>query len=147
MFASLLTHMHHILCLLIPTTTATAFLFAAGNPGDVVVIQLYSLHEGTLNNARGRRRCALLHEVRPTPRDAQIAEDDVKSLYPTVRQAFTIPGNDDDEGTRPCTMVVNIQQRLFGCSRLGAMVWLSSIALAALLSHPYNNDPLSMRVL
>ncbi len=42
-------------------------------------------------------------------------------------------------------MVVNVQQMLFGCGRLGVIVWLSSIALAALLSRPYNDNLLLTR--
>jgi hypothetical protein len=78
MVTSLLTHMRLALCLLIPMTNATTFL-SAGNPGDVVVIQLYSLHEGTLDNTRRRRRCTLQHKVSPTPRNMQIAKDVVES--------------------------------------------------------------------
>jgi hypothetical protein len=111
----------------------------------VVVIRSYSLHKGTLDNARRRRRCALLHKVRPTPGHAQITKDKVESLYPTIWQAFAIPANENDKNTWPCTTVVNVRQMLFGCSKLGAMVWPSLITLAALLLRPYDNNLLSTR--
>jgi hypothetical protein len=147
MVASLLTHMRLVLCLLIPTTTTIPFLSAASNSGDVVVVPLYSLHEGTLNNAYGRRRCVLIDKARPAPRDVQIAKDNVKSLYQTVWWAFEIPSKNDNEGTRACTMVVNTRRTLLGCSRLGAKVWPSLIVLVALLLRTYDDDPSSTRAL
>ncbi len=89
----------------------------------------------------------MIGKVHPEPRDAQIAKYQVKSFYPTVRRLFTIPGNNYDKGTRPCMAVVNKQQILFWCGRLGATVWLSSITLTALLLHPYNDNPSSTRAL
>ena len=91
-------------------TTATAFSSATGDSGDVVAdVRSHSLHgnDGTALNwhddrgRRGRGRRALLHEVRPVRRDARVEdEDEVESLYLTVRRAFVIPDgqdtNDDD---------------------------------------------------
>ncbi|KAL3767658.1 hypothetical protein ACHAW5_006999 [Stephanodiscus triporus] len=144
--------MRLILCLLIlPMITAAAFSSPTGDSGDVVsVVRSYSLHgdDGTAldwhddRGRRGRGRRALLHEVRPVRRDARVEyEDEVESLYPTVQRAFVIPDgrdtNDDNVRSaraRPGTTVVNVRQTSFGCGRLGATVWPSSIALAALLS-------------
>jgi hypothetical protein len=113
--------------LLIPTTATAAFSSAAaGNNPDVVVVRSYSLRDS------GGRRIATMQEVRPAPRDAPwTGEDEVESLYPTTRRAFVIPG----DGAGPAGgAVANVRQTSFGCGRLGATVWPSSIALAALLS-------------
>ena len=112
--------------LLIPTTATAAFSSAAaGNNPDVVVVRSYSLRDS------GGRRIATMQEVRPAPRDAPwTGEDEVESLYPTTRRAFVIPGDAGPAGGA----VANVRQTSFGCGRLGATVWPSSIALAALLS-------------
>jgi len=123
--------------LLIPTTATAAFSSAAagaaaGNNPDFVVVRSYSLH------GIGGRRIATMQEVRPAPRDALwTGEDEVESLYPTTRRAFVIPG----DGAGPAGGVVaNVRQTSFGCGKLGATVWPSSIALAALLSERTDRD-------
>jgi hypothetical protein len=104
LFGSLLTRMHLLRCLLMPTAAAAAFSSASGVGPDaaVVVIRSYSLHCDGIPDGR-RRLPPTVHEVRPAPGHARTPpdeEDEVESLYPTVRRAFVIPGvgGADDRG-------------------------------------------------
>ena len=67
----------------------------------------------------------IIHEVPATPSRVESEEDDVELFYPTTKRAFKFPNHEK---------VVNIRQTSFGCGKLGATLWPSSIALASLLA-------------
>ncbi|KAL7540604.1 hypothetical protein ACHAWF_006730, partial [Thalassiosira exigua] len=78
-------------------------------------------------------------EVRPAPRDPNAEEDDVELYYPTTRRAFALPIRPEE--------VLEIRQTSFGCGKLGATVWPSAIALAALLASEAGGSIEGKRVL
>lgn len=88
--------------------------------------------------------------IAPDPDDEE-EEDEVSMFYPITNRYFVFPSttttnplenNNDDE------KLLRIRQTSFGCGRLGATVWPSSIALASLLAGPtYGSSIQSKRIL
>ena len=96
-------------------------------------------------------------EVRPLTKTAEDdeEEDQVEMFYATTKRYFMFPaqqsdsdeehgrsddGNDDE--------VLQIRQTSFGCGRLGATVWPSSIALASILAgYNYRSSIRGKRIL
>ena len=98
---------------------------------DVTRLRSYSLHGSCIN----KQNC--IHEIRPRPRDANEEEDDVELFYPVTRRAFMFDNVDDSQET----VIIDIRQTSFGCGKLGATIWPSSIALACLLAtHEYAKE-------
>ena len=69
----------------------------------------------------------LAYELRLPSLPKNHDEDEVELYYPTTRRAFQFPHRSPE--------AVEVRQTSFGCGKLGANVWPSSIALASLLAN------------
>ena len=95
------------------------------------LVQTYTLYDNE------RRILGCCNEVRPSTKisDDDEEEDEVEMFYATTKRYFMFPptpGNDKD--VTEDHKLLQIRQTSFGCGRLGATVWPSSIALASLLA-------------
>lgn len=107
---------------------AAAFSSTSSPSSSNIVTRSYTLYGDGIDS----NRC-LIHEIRPPPQDPNEEEDEVESFYPTSKRSFKFPNH-----SRNSNKVLNIRQTSFGCGKLGATVWASSFALAALLAN--DND-------
>jgi len=118
---------------------SSAFSIINSN-NNVALVQSYTLYD----NERHILGCC--NEVRPPTTnidDDDEEEDEVEMFYATTKRYFMFPtlttrdkdsdsgGGDDGGGDNK---LLRIRQTSFGCGRLGATVWPSSIALASLLA-------------
>ena len=85
----------------------------------------YTLHGKDIDSTK-----CIINRIRPAPRDENAQKDEIEMLYPTTHQAFKAPNSVDY-----ADKMLNIRQTDFSCGQLGATVWPSAIALAALLAN------------
>ena len=106
--------------LLIPALVASSCgVVDAFTSGGAVVTKSYVVTGVGFEN--------LAYELRAPTLPRHHEEDDVELFYPTTRRAFQFPHRSAE--------AVGIRQTSFGCGKLGANVWPSSIALASLLAN------------
>ena len=113
-----------VTCLLLSILVGSSAFSASTSKNNAALVQSYTLYD----NERQILGCC--DEVRPSTktRDDDEEEDEVEMFYATTKRYFMFPTSGGDD------KLLQIRQTSFGCGRLGATVWPSAIALAALLA-------------
>jgi hypothetical protein len=118
---------------------AETFTFSISRPPSSSDNSVGSIQSYTLYDTK-RHILGSCNEVRPLTTLKEEDEDEVEMFYATTNRYFTFPNKEtkcndaDGSGNDDGDKWLRIRQTTFGCGRLGATVWPSAIALAALLA-------------